>query len=566
MSKKSSNFVAIMDFSEFKHNKCGEKAVKMQHLLKIKPGTFGKIFLGIFFVMVSNTIQAQEKVMVIADPHVLANSLVEVGTAMDDMMANQRKMIDFSEATFVALVDTALTHKPTLLLIPGDLTKDGELASHDIVVEQLSRLQEAGIKTLVIPGNHDIGGKAYAYRGSEKISVESLNDSQWESQYAMVYEQALAKDPNSHSYMAEPLHGVTILGIDASHNDGEGYLSDETLAWVLKQADDANEKGNMILAMCHWQLLEHVDNGGVMLESGRLLHADAVRDSLMAHHVHLVLTGHMHVNSISTYRDTLTFSGDSIVEISTGAPITYPCPYRWLTISADRSQLEVRTENVEALPTIADLTNYSREWMREHIQVVIPGLAIRMFDDAEMVVHNYVAGMLGDGIATMLLQQCMPKTDAEKLALVEKYLTPTIIELYLLHSDANEPKYAVADSLAQALYMGMGEMMHEMTDIVLASYATIQQAMIDMVIQSKTAEIQSLVEDRTNWTSKFYSDVTDDLQGVLLINEPQQMTGLEDLRTDETMAIYDILGRRVQLDNALQRGVYIQNGKKIMMK
>mgnify|MGYP006354081191 FL=1 len=355
----------------------------MELLFPIKCDFFEKVVLWMFLVVFSSMTFAQERVMVIADPHVLASSLVEEGAAMDKMMAGQRKMLDLSEVAFTALVDTALLHKPALVLIPGDLTKDSEVASHDVVVEQLSRLQSAGINTLVIPGNHDIGGKAFAYRGGESVPVESLSDSEWESKYAMVYEQALAKDPNSHSYVAEPLRGVTVLGIDASHDDGEGYLSDETLAWVLAQADEANAKGNMILAMCHWQVLEHVDDGGMITDiSARLQAADTIRDELMAHGVHMLLTGHVHVNSISTYRDTIAVIGDSIVEISTGSPITYPCPYRWLTIASDRSTVEVSTAMLSALPEQDDLTTYSREWMKEHIEIMMPSLSVRLYDKA----------------------------------------------------------------------------------------------------------------------------------------------------------------------------------------
>ena len=110
-------------------------------------------------VLFASVAIAQERVMLITDPHVLASSLVEQGTAMDEMMAGQRKMLDMSEEVFVALIDTALAHKPALVLIPGDLTKDGEMASHNVVVEQLERLRAAGINVLLIPGNHDIGGK-----------------------------------------------------------------------------------------------------------------------------------------------------------------------------------------------------------------------------------------------------------------------------------------------------------------------------------------------------------------------------------------------------------------------
>ena len=539
----------------------------MKLLFQIKCDFFEKIVLWVFLVVFSSMTFAQERVMVIADPHVLASSLVEEGAAMDKMMAEQRKMLDLSEETFTALVDTALLHKPALVLIPGDLTKDSEVASHDVVVEQLSRLQSAGINTLVIPGNHDIGGKAFAYRGGESVPVESLSDSEWESKYAMVYEQALAKDPNSHSYVAEPLRGVTVLGIDASHEDGEGYLSDETLAWVLAQADEANAKGNMILAMCHWQVLEHVDDGGMITDiSARLQAADTIRDELMAHGVHMLLTGHVHVNSISTYRDTIAVIGDSIVEISTGSPITYPCPYRWLTIASDRSTVEVSTAMLSALPEQDDLTTYSREWMKEHIEIMMPSLSVRLYDKAAGVMEKRVEDMLKNvPMGSMLIsafKNSLPQTDEEKYALVNKHLASTIVDLYLLHSVANEPQHAEADSLAQAMYTGIGAMIHELTDAVLKSFVALQEEMITNIQNANRPAIQSLVEDRTHWAT-LYSDLTDDLMGQWVINEAIPYSAVENVTNAAADGvIYDILGRRVT-DKA-KHGIYIENGKKII--
>ena len=537
----------------------------MQFLLKIKQVFVAKVTLPMMLCLFSLATVAQDRVMLFADPHVLASSLVEQGAAMDEMMAGQRKMLDLSEEVFLALVDTALVHKPALVLIPGDLTKDSEMASHNMVAEQLRKLQASGINVLVVPGNHDIGAKAFAYRGGEAIAVDAMADADWESQYAMVYEQATAKDPNSHSYVAEPLPGVTVLGIDASHNAGEGYLSDETLAWVLQQADDARAKGNMILAMCHWQVLEHVDGGGLDADvSARLQDADAVRDQLMAHGVRVLLTGHVHVNSISTYSDTLLMSGDSIVEISTGAPITYPCPYRWLTLSQDRSTLTVETDYLTALSNHANLTAYSREWMSQHAQAMIPALSVRLFDQAEGVIEDYVVKNVPMGsMIFQMLKGYLPQTDAEKKALVDKHMAPTIINLYLLHSEANEPECAYADSLAQALYTGVSDMIHEVTDAVLQKYANVQQAMIRMVNDSMKESVQSLVEDRTHWASSYYSDRTDDLHLALVINEPRPTTALHNLGDGGSdMPIYDILGRRVT-DN-LWQGFYIQNGKKFI--
>ena len=512
-------------------------------------------------------LHAQEKIMLIADPHVLATSLVEEGTAFDEMLQKQRKMLDMSEAAFCALVDTALVHKPDLVLIPGDLTKDGEIESHDVVIAQINKLLAAGINVLAIPGNHDIGGKAYAYRGTETVAVETLADNAWESTYDMIYSQVLAKDPASHSYVAEPLRGVTVLGIDASHNDGEGYLTDESLTWIIAQADAAKEKGNMVLAMCHWQVLEHMDDGGVIgEESSHIQEAAAVRDALMAHGVRMLLTGHVHVNSISTYRDTTGITNDSIIEVSTGSPITYPCPYRWLTLSEDRSSVAVSTAQLATLPNYDNLTTYSRDWMAEHVKVLLPTLSVRLYNKAEVVLikkaEEALASMPMGSMLISMFKNTLPQTDAEKVALVDKHFASTFVEMYLLHSVANEPQHAEADSLAQAMYAGFDAMIHELTDAVLKSYASMQEAMITHVQNMNRPAIQSLVEDRTHWATP-YSDQTDDLMGQWVINEAIPYTDVENVMNAVVDGvIYDILGRRVA--DTTQHGIYIQNGKKFI--
>lgn len=521
--------------------------------------------------LLSLSLHGQDKIMVITDPHVLAQSLIEEGTAFDEMMNGQRKMIDLSQPAFMALIDTALAHKPSLLLIPGDLTKDSEMESHNVVLQQLQRLNAAGIKTLVMPGNHDINGLAYAYKGNQKISVPKMTDSEWNTFYAPIHTSITAQDNLSHSYVAEPLPGLTILSIDGSHGTaGTGSIADSTLQWLLQQADSANQKGNMIIAMCHWQLLEHVDKSAMASSSTRLKNADAIRDSLMAHQVHVLLTGHMHINGMTTYRDTTGLTQDSIVEITTGAPITYPCPYRWLTISPDRATIQVETSEITTLPTIPDLNTYSREWMRKQAKLMLPELSLRLWsktDQAFDMIANdpSMSNIIGAGVITML-KQCLPQTDSAKIALVERHLGSTVIELYLLHSEANEPERPQADSIAQAMYKGMEAMMREVTDPKFNNFLLrdIQDFIVAAATTKAQEPIQSMVEDVTHWESDLYSDRTDDLSAIFIVNEPRVTTNIsnEHIQLQMMNNIYDILGRPVA--SPQKGGVYIQKGKKVV--
>lgn len=468
-------------------------------------------FLAALFPLLSF---AQERIMVIADPHVLPQSVIEQETDFDEYMKTQRKMLDLSEPIWHALLDTALKYKPNLVLIPGDLTRDGETAAHDTVSAGILRLQAAGIRTLVIPGNHDLPGD------------------NWETLYPGTFEDAV-KDADSYSFAVEPISGLTVIGIDGSDgNASVGKLSDATQAWIRKQADAAVGKGNMVIAMTHWQILEHFDQQGTLESACRFTNADELRDDLMHHGVHLVLTGHFHVNGITTFRDTTSLTNDSLVEITTGSPITYPCPYRWLTLSADRKQVAVTTDYVTAVDTIDDLMTYGREWMYEHTQNMIPGLARRAWGkvldkwDEKVVPVMEQAGVPSYLIAA--IKKLLPQSEEDQVAVTQKYLGEPAANLYLFHSEANEnERPELGTTLANAVYDGMNGMVGEIFGYLISALPVFPE----LARSVAEVSVQSIVEDKTQRQSALYADVTDDLHPTLYINaaEPQGFEEIEEI-------------------------------------
>lgn len=105
-----------------------------------------------------------KKIVVFSDPHVMAPGLlVSEGEAWTNYISGQRKMVDYSQALFDEMVAKIKDEiQPDLVLITGDLTKDGEQLSHKYVISRLDELRKVGIPTLVIPGNHDRGAQAQA--------------------------------------------------------------------------------------------------------------------------------------------------------------------------------------------------------------------------------------------------------------------------------------------------------------------------------------------------------------------------------------------------------------------
>ena len=115
------------------------------------------------------------KIAIISDLHVMVPELlVNEGTAFEEYLARDRKMLRESVEILDTLIVSILELKPDLVLVTGDLTKDGERVSHEQVAAQLERLTDAGIQVLVVPGNHDINNPdAKVFDGDTATSTDT---------------------------------------------------------------------------------------------------------------------------------------------------------------------------------------------------------------------------------------------------------------------------------------------------------------------------------------------------------------------------------------------------------
>lgn len=91
-----------------------------------------------------------KSIIVLSDIHVMAPQLLEKrGTAYDNYLNQDPKLLEYSGEVLECLVGKILHRRPDLVIIPGDLTKDGELVSHQLVVRILGILRSAGIQVIV---------------------------------------------------------------------------------------------------------------------------------------------------------------------------------------------------------------------------------------------------------------------------------------------------------------------------------------------------------------------------------------------------------------------------------
>lgn len=471
-------------------------------------------------------------IMVLTDPHVLDHSLFSPSSAsFQTMMTSSRKMFDLSEELFIALVDSAIEMQPDVVLIPGDLTKDGERISHNTVRYQLDRLTANGIPAYVIPGNHDIlNPHAQSYLGATAVATPNIDAATFAQIYAPFGYTGTRRDTASLSYAVQLADQLTLLALDASHGYADGYLSDATLRWALAQADSAALRGDMVMAMMHFQLLEHVDMMGTAVSSALIQQYDSVANLLLQHGVRLMLTGHFHISNISVRYDSLRT--DSIVEVSTGAPITYPCPYRWLSVSEMRNAVNVETRYLLQSDTVADMLRYSHDWMQTHIRSLVPNVTEMAWKKRNRLADAAIALGMSSLVPTInKLIACMPTTPAGRAALVDEYLGDEIVLAYLMHSWANE-NLQFSDSLRAGLTDGL----YALVDRLAADNPGQLSFMDKLALKTFIAgipfvpiienELQSFLTDCTRYGTNYYNR-TNDLYGTLCFPvPPSPATGL----------------------------------------
>ena len=98
---------------------------------------------------------AELKIEVISDIHYMDHSLLlngaENGLAFQTYLTYDPKLIQFGDPIFRTAISKIKREKPDIVLIPGDLTKYGELVSHEAVARLLQQFIEDGIKVYVVP-------------------------------------------------------------------------------------------------------------------------------------------------------------------------------------------------------------------------------------------------------------------------------------------------------------------------------------------------------------------------------------------------------------------------------
>jgi 3',5'-cyclic AMP phosphodiesterase CpdA len=363
---------------------------------------------------------ASVKMMVISDIHYFDPSLftLPINSYFQEYIASDRKLIVESSAILKSVLASVEAEKPDVLLITGDLTKDGEKIDHQALATMFKALSDKGIKVLVIPGNHDVNNpNAYSFLGTSKTAVDNVSASDFASIYSNCgYGNAVERDPNSLSYVSEPVHGVWVLGIDACHyspkSETAGSISANTLSWVKTIIAKAKSENKILISMMHHGLVEHFTGQSTLFPEYVISDWANVSSTLADLGLNVIFTGHFHAQDITKK----TSSNGFVFDIETGSTVTAPCPYRIVTLNTTAKTLQVVSKKIEnvtysTIPSGTTFQAYASNYLNTGMKTIsyymlnsapynIPGTTITALGLDRIMANAFIAHYAGDETAS----------------------------------------------------------------------------------------------------------------------------------------------------------------------
>ena len=317
------------------------------------------------------------KIMSMSDTHLLIRKMIKNTTAYKRDINIDNKLYTESEAAVDRQLQLVRQEKPNILLITGDLTKDGELENHKAMSSKLRALKRdmPNMKIYVIDGNHDIrnsNGKNFNTKNGKPVPAETTSPKQFASLYDVTYKDstvvsrykpAEGTEAGMLSYAARPYKGLTIIALDSccyskdSNSDGEeehetrGNIPAGLEKWAIKQIKAAKKRGDLVIGMEHHNIIPHFTMEEDVMAAFLVDNWDEASTAFADAGLNYIFTGHMHATDVSR---RVTAKGNELFDIETGSSITYPCPTRITTFTRSKSGNTV-TETAKG-KTVEDLS------------------------------------------------------------------------------------------------------------------------------------------------------------------------------------------------------------------
>lgn len=499
---------------------------------------------------------ADIKIAVLSDTHYYPLTYVSDCEDYETYVGGDPKMLEESGSILDAALDMVRQDQPDVLLVSGDLTKDGEKLGHEQLAERFQKIEdETDTEVFVINGNHDLYNytDACTFENGKKESAETTEQDDFKTIYKNFgyngeYNAQYFENPNADqgelagqmSYTVD-LGKFRIVAIDSccySPDGGNGmgtnehitagHIDEDLMPWVVERIEEAEAEGDTVIGLMHHGVVPHFQGEEDLLYEYVVDDWQNVATQLADAGMRYVFTGHMHANDISQYTSV---SGNTITDLETGSLSSWMSPQRHVTImkgeplgdgtNRTKESFSVTSHSVKSI----DFTDHNGQ--TQHIEDFRAYTQQKLYP--ETLFNNMANGMLrpilqeiGDAGIRPWLAENLPDVDIDTMVL-------------------DVARDALAGGMEIELGTGVGRVSvsYRNNGIQLQPSGTAGWALDDMTITDN--QVLRLVDDVLNTVETEYIENPDWLLGEIdkIVTKVSNM-GITSL-TDEEHSIYDLV-------------------------
>ncbi len=289
------------------------------------------------------------KITLVSDTHYYSKKNGVSGNAFEQENARSTNIIKYSEEVLAAFFEQIAQDKTNdIVLISGDLTKNGEIDSHKEFIELLYKLKEANKKVYVITATHDYqdNGICHKYEGNDKIEIPSVKrDELLQMYYDFGPSEAIAVHEDSMSYVVQLADGFRLFALNDDRNhEGKSGFSKDCFKWIEEQVEDAKKNNQFIISMTHHPMLSPSPFFSLIGKGDMMGEHEIRRNQFPDMGINFMLTGHSHMHDISY---SFSEKGNVFYDITTAATVGYPALYRILTFDKKQNTVSVESKGLE---------------------------------------------------------------------------------------------------------------------------------------------------------------------------------------------------------------------------
>lgn len=289
------------------------------------------------------------KLTFIADLHHYSPTLGTSGSAYEMRSGSDQKCLAETGAIIDAAFEKIANSDTDAVMIAGDVTNDGETASHNELREKLYRLQQKK-PVYLVTATHDwcCDGNPRRFTGAEVLNnVETMPPEKLsEFYFDFGLNKAIAKYKTHlgvFSYVVQLSENVRLLALcDDQNGKGRAGYTEDHFQWIEQQIKLAAEDNCLMIGMQHHLLIPHINP---LLTAGCCVgDREETASRLADAGLRYMFVGHSHIQRTDEFKSP---SGNVITEVNIGSLCGYPAPIVEVTVRND-NRLQVDVEHLES--------------------------------------------------------------------------------------------------------------------------------------------------------------------------------------------------------------------------